>query len=131
MTRVLSMILTMLLAVSFPISDGWDMEGLTGPSCNDSACYRSEPDTRPMLVVAYGNDLSHDSVDEPAVENSKDAASDKVPQTSRTGRLIMTFLLITLVLIGLSIMPIILISHAGNIRRQQEQAEKGNKKPSA
>lgn len=42
----------------------------------------------------------------------------------------MTILLITLVLIGLSIMPIILISHAARIRRQQEK-KSDDEKPSA
>lgn len=130
MTRAVSLILTLLLAAFLSVSDGWVMEGLAGPNCNDSACYTKEPDVRPMFVVAYGNDPARDSAVEPAVENAEDMTSDAASQNSRTGRLIMTLLLITLTLIGLSIMPIILISHASRIRKQQELAEKNNEKPS-
>lgn len=130
MTRAVALILSLLLAASFPLTDGRTTVGLTGPNCNGSVFDTPETNAQSVVTMAYGNDLSHDSTVEPAVENSEGMVSDTAPQTSRTGRLIMTILLITLVLIGLSIMPIILISHAARIRRQQEK-KSDDEKPSA
>lgn len=76
------------------------------------------------LAVAAMSSQNNNKVEEPADGVRNNTSSNQGSHASKTGKTIMTLFLITLMVIGLSIYPMLLISRAAKTMKEQMKKDK-------
>jgi len=111
--KIVLIILSMVFTAALSMNAGASMEYHVGSVSRETAILEFYPGCQTIAAVSLQADLGTDPKEEPP------AGILEGSQTSKTGKIIMTLLLTTLVIIGLSIMPMLMISRAAKTRREQ------------
>jgi hypothetical protein len=117
--KIVLIILSMVFAAGLSMNAGASTECLVDSVSRETAILEFDPGCQTIAAVSQQAGSGSDPNEEPPPGIPKSFEENEGSRASKTGKIIMTLLLTTLVIIGLSIMPMLMISRAAKTRREQ------------